>query len=89
MASAKRDPVRATVTNRVAPSETTKLLGVFSRKTRAAILPAATNELDLNGPTPYVFPINRETRSSSFGIDKSCLNRIRLTSCAHKIKVIE
>lgn len=49
-ATAEKKPVRATVTNRVAPSETTKPLGIPQGR---AILPAATNELDLNGPTPY------------------------------------
>lgn len=42
-------PVRATVTNRVAPDETTKLLSAlnFAKKVkfRVAILPAATDEL--------------------------------------------
>ncbi len=46
---------RATVTIRVAPCETTKLLGtVFPVKEGAvAILPAATDELHLNRDVPY------------------------------------
>jgi len=48
--------VRATVTNRAAPNETTKLLGIALAM---AILPAATNDLDHIGTTPYFLAFAR------------------------------
>jgi hypothetical protein len=41
------------VTNRVAPSETTKLLGI-PMKIGTAILPAATADFHHNGDVPYL-----------------------------------
>ncbi len=48
-----RRTVRATVTNRVAPSETTKLLGI-PMKIGRVILPAATADFHHNGDVPYL-----------------------------------
>jgi len=51
-----RATVRATVTNWVAPGETTKLQGLTIRVylwVVRAILPAATAELHLNGDVPF------------------------------------
>jgi hypothetical protein len=48
------ETVRATVTSRVAPGETTKRLGtILLAEVIVAILPAATAELHLNRDTSY------------------------------------
>lgn len=49
----KTQTVRATVTNWVAPDETTKLLG-FKAHALKAILPAATDDLHRNGFVPFL-----------------------------------